>query len=94
MIIIERSGPCEKDRPAGDAGYHGPVGGGFWGILNNQLHWAEVRLVVDQAVIHSSILNGNWCKLQSVPMLVQGAPERVVPLGDLVIVPQQPEASV
>ena len=25
VIIIERGGPCEEDRPAGDAGYHGPV---------------------------------------------------------------------
>ena len=37
MIIIERSGPCEKDRSAGDAGYHGPVGGWFWRILDHQL---------------------------------------------------------
>ena len=94
VIIIERGGPCEEDRPAGDAGYHGPVGGCFWSVLDNQLHWAEVGLVVDQAVIHSGVLNGNWRKLQAVPVLVQGAPERVVPLGDLVIVPQKPEAIV
>ena len=94
MIIIERSGPCEKDRPAGDAGYHGPVGGWFWRILDHQLDRARVKPVVDEAVIHSSVLHGDWGKLQAISVLVQGAPEGVTPLGDHEIVLQQPKSIV
>ena len=75
MIIIERGGPSEQDGPAGDAGDHGPVGRGLRSILHNKLDRARVQAVVDEAVVHPSVLYGDWSKLQAVPVLVQGAPE-------------------
>ena len=93
MIIIERIGPCENDL-ADDAGYHWPVEWWFWCILDHQLDRARVKPVVDEAVIHSSVLHGDWGKLQAISVLVQGVPEGVIPLGDLVIVSQQPKSIV
>ena len=39
-------------------------------------------------------LDGDWRELESVPLPVQRAAEAVVPLGDLVIVAQQPQPVV
>ena len=75
MIIVERCGPGEENRPAGNAGYHGPVGRGLRGVLHHKLDRAGVQAVVDEAVVHPGVLHGDWSKLQAVPVLVQGAPE-------------------
>ena len=75
MIIIERGGPSEQDGPTGNAGDHGPVGWGLRGVLHNKLDRAGVQAVVDEAVVHPSVLHSDWSKLQAVPVLVQGAPE-------------------
>ena len=62
--------------------------------MDHKLDRARVKQVVDEAVIHSSVLHGDWGKLQAIYMLVQGVPEGVIALGDLVIVPQQPQSIV
>ena len=94
MVIIEWSGPCQEHRSAGYAGYHGPVGRWFWSILHHQLDWAGVQTIVNETVVHPSVLHSDWSKLQAIPVLVQSSPEGIVPLGDLVIVPQQPQTII
>ena len=63
-------------------------------VLDNQLHGAGVQSVVDEAVVVPAVLDRDGAELQTEPVPVQGAPLRVVPLGDLVIVSQQPQPVV
>ena len=63
-------------------------------VLDNQLHGAGVKSVVDEAVVVPAVLDRDGAELQTEPVPVQGPPLRVVPLGDLVIVSQQAESIV
>ena len=64
------------------------------GVLDNQLHEAGVEPVVDEAVVSPAVLHRDGTELQSVPSLVQGSSVGIVPLGYLVIVPQQSKTIV
>ena len=45
----------------------------LWGVLDNQLHWAGVQPVVDEAVVDAAVLDSDWAELQAVSPLVQSA---------------------
>ena len=92
VVVAEGDGPGEEDGPAADAGDHRPVRWRLWGVLDDQLHGTGVQPVVDEAVVDASVLYSDWAELQSVSPLVQGPPVGVVPLRDLVVVPQQSQA--
>ena len=92
VVVVERDGPGEQDRPAGDPGDHGPVGRRLGGVLDHELHRAGVQPVVDEAVVEPGVLDRDGTEVQAVPGLVQRPPVGVVPLGDLVIEPHQSEA--
>ena len=64
------------------------------GVLDNQLHGAGVKSVVDEAVVGAAVLDRDRAELEAEPVRVQGPPLRVIPLGDLVIVSQQSQPIV
>ena len=90
MVVIERCCPCQQNRSACDAGNHGPVGWRLWSILYHKLHRAGVKTIVDETIVNSGVLNSNRRKLQLVSMLVESSSEWVIPLGDLVIIAEEP----
>lgn len=68
--------------------------GRFGTILNYQLHRTGIQPVVDEAKVDSTVLDSHRTELKTKASLVQGPPEGVVPLSDLVIVAEQPEPVV
>ena len=92
VVVVERDGPGEEDRAAADPGDHGPVGRRLGGVLDCQLHRAGVQSVVDEAVVQPAVLHADGTEVQAVAVPVKRPPVRVVPLGDLVVEPDQSEA--
>ena len=46
-------------------------------ILDNQLHGAGVKSVVDEAEVGAAVLDSDWAELQAVSPLVQSASESI-----------------
>ena len=92
VVVVERDGPGEEDRPAADPRDHRAVGRRLGGVLHYELHRAGVQPVVDEAVVQPAVLHAHGTEVQAVSVPVQRPPVGVVPLGDLVIEPHQPQA--
>ena len=59
--------------PAGDAGYHRPMGRRLRRVLDNQLHGAGVQPVVDEAVVGPAVLDRHGAEVEAVSSFVQSA---------------------